>query len=163
RLRGLHAARLRGSRRRLFRAGGSMKMAASTALGAWAGATEVQRDAITSVLDVTMEIADDEAGPLLVAARDILDAAADGDLGASKSEEQEVAATDLPPSKVVSLLSLVIEFVPESDAEIVGALLEQLVARWTREERRAVADWAVAVHVHASDNPGVSIPPRPAM
>lgn len=131
-------------------------------LTTWAGAGVEARDRVTNLLDVVMEVADDATGPLLVVARDILDAAADSELRVA-DEEELVARTDVPPEKLVTLLWLVIEVVPESDITAARQALEKLAAVWTREERRAVCDWAAAVHVAASDNEGVRLPARPTV
>src|SRR5690349_4524448 len=100
---------------------------AQRALVAWAGADQRSRERITNVLDVVMEIADDLDGPLIVVARDILDAATDGHLrpidGEQSAEEALIAATDLAPGKVVSLLFLVLEVVPEGDVVQAGEVL----------------------------------------
>ncbi|WP_156948869.1 hypothetical protein [Bradyrhizobium sp. WSM1417] len=38
---------------------------------------------------------------------------------------------------------------------------EELVATWTQEQMDRAYDWAMRVHLHASDNPGVLVPARP--
>jgi hypothetical protein len=59
------------------------------------------------------------------------------------------AAND--PALVVDLLALVCVSVPQEQVE-----------GWTEEQRQQAARWAVAVHLSASDNDDVEVPPRPA-
>lgn len=38
---------------------------------------------------------------------------------------------------------------------------EEQVAAWTQDQMDRAYDWAMRVHLHASDNPGVLVPARP--
>lgn len=40
-------------------------------------------------------------------------------------------------------------------------ITEDLVAGWTQDQMDRAYDWAMRLHLHASDNPGVFIPERP--
>lgn len=41
-------------------------------------------------------------------------------------------------------------------------ITDEQVASWTPDQRADAFHWAMALHHHASDNPDVSVPPRPS-
>jgi hypothetical protein len=64
-------------------------------------------------------------------------------------------SVDLPVSVVADILTLVQEGQRQVSIEE--------VAGWDQPTRRAVVEWAGAIHLVASDNEGVKIPPMPAV
>lgn len=68
--------------------------------------------------------------------------------GDEASPEEKVAAE---VQTAHDMLGLVMETPPEL----------AVVAGWTAKQRQVACDWAGAIHVSASDNPGVRIPKRP--
>ena len=70
-------------------------------------------------------------------------------------ELEEVDAKELPPTieVMVDLLSLVlsIDEMPELAT----------VQSWTKSEWEIVRNWAASVHLSASDNTDIKVPPRP--
>lgn len=67
------------------------------------------------------------------------------------AECRPVANAAHDPAAVVDLLALVCVTVSEDQAR-----------EWTEEQRQQAARWAGAVHLSASDNDDVEVPPRPA-
>lgn len=59
---------------------------------------------------------------------------------------------EMPADRLQLLLGLVMEHPPELPA----------LAAWTEEQRHEVANWALRVHLRASDNNNL-VPPRPAL
>lgn len=50
-----------------------------------------------------------------------------------------------------------------SDSHFAIEVTPELIASWSDAECQAVEDYCLAIHYKASDNPGVVIPPRPAV
>lgn len=58
-------------------------------------------------------------------------------------------------------VSIVYDLLLLVEDEAVGKVTLARVRSWALEERRAAEEWAGAVHLRASDNNRVKVPPRP--
>jgi hypothetical protein len=74
--------------------------------------------------------------------------------------------TDAPSDDPEATLDLIL--IAGTEERVAGEVIEttgwlNVVKSWTPEQRRAVEDYCGAVHLRASDNDDVEVPPRPAI
>ncbi len=74
----------------------------------------------------------------------------------SSPEDDPTQPQDISPKIIHDLCLLVEDEIPGGKSPKIAS-----IAVWSKEERLEVAEWATAVHLSASDNPDITIPPVP--